>query len=313
MKITKEELTQIIKEEVEKNISEIDLNKMLNNLRGKIKDGDIAKALMKLSRPGRRSDTDDTMSFRNMALQQAKDADEDPKGYRSKAKEKNVDVKRDSNEVPLTAPFPPGIKSARELIKKFPYKSKERDDYRKWYTTYGPGSKRKKAATKKTKSDLDKILDKPSASKKVSGGLPDRKKAKKVKDLDLKPGTGKGLSTKKDAMAALGYDADGTPLKRKKGTKMPDLKVPAYDPSKDPDAGNYEKELAGVKPRGVGSGKGGKLKWSDLNPFKDIKLKSRSGRRRDMRETFNVTIEEIAKIVEEEIEKAIGDKDKQEN
>ena len=215
-------------------------------------------------------------------------------------------------------------------------------------------------------------MDEPSASKKVSGNLPggkipklSPKKAKKVKDLDLKPGTGKGLSTKKDAMAALGYSSDGTPLKRKKG-------------SKDPDAGNYEKELDGLggkkkgmfrdrskpfkarkdprKPTnvslaGVGIGKvagiprlvdkDGKKKIRGNSPQMGDQWKFRDGtvipvhkyvrgkmvsdeegiayyNRRTggkyapdaMKEAFNVTIEEITKIVQEEIEKAIGDKDK---
>ena len=143
MKITREELTQIIKEEVEKNISEVDLSTAIANLRAKFRDSDIAKAMRKAKRAGAHSATDDNLSFQDMVLQQAKDADKDIEGYRAKAKEKNVDVKRDSDKVPLTAPFPPGIKTARELIKKYPYKSKERDDYRKWYKKYGPGSKRK--------------------------------------------------------------------------------------------------------------------------------------------------------------------------
>jgi hypothetical protein len=78
-------------------------------------------------------------------------------------------------------------------------------------------------------ASVDKRKGEPSASKKASGNLPGEekskyfevprsstKKAKKVKDLGLKPGTGKGLSTKKDAMAALGYNTDGIPSTSKK-------------------------------------------------------------------------------------------------
>jgi hypothetical protein len=80
---------------------------------------------------------------------------------------------------------------------------------------------------------------------------------------------------------------------KSKGRKIPDLKVPAYDPSKDPDAGNYEKELDGLggKEKGIDSFRfrdrskpfdalgarkpRGRLKYSDLNPFKDLKLKGK--------------------------------------
>jgi len=123
MKITKEELTNIIKEEVEKALSEQDFFEPEEEME------------IKKTNPG---------------------------GV-------------DKDGVPLKAPFPPGIKSARELIKKYPPNSDERNDYRKWYNKYGPGSKRKKTAAK--------------------------------------------------------------PIS--KGKKLPNVKVPAYDPKKDKFAGSY--------------------------------------------------------------------------
>ena len=53
-------------------------------------------------------------------------------------------------------PFPPGIKTARELINNYDYKSKERKDYRKWYKTYGSG---KKSGSKSRTSDARKQID----------------------------------------------------------------------------------------------------------------------------------------------------------
>ena len=76
----------------------------------------------------------------------------------------------DKDGIPLKAPFPPGIKTTRELIKKFPYNSDERKLFRKWYTTYGPGKGRgrKKGFKNKVAQARDKAIarrDKREADK----------------------------------------------------------------------------------------------------------------------------------------------------
>ena len=65
-----------------------------------------------------------------------------------KALDASDDIETDADGIPLKAPFPPGIKTTKELIKNFSPKSDERKLFRKWYTKYGPGSKRKKTAAK---------------------------------------------------------------------------------------------------------------------------------------------------------------------
>ena len=73
-----------------------------------------------------------------------------PPGEKEEEEEEKREVDKDG--VPLKAPFPPGIKTTRELIKKFPYNSPERKLFRKWYTTYGPGSKSPGSKNKRRKS-----------------------------------------------------------------------------------------------------------------------------------------------------------------
>ena len=76
------------------------------------------------------------------------------------SKQSSGNIERDSNDVPLKAPFPPDAKNARELIKKYSPTSDERKDYRAWYKTYGPGAKSKKVADIKKQTDYLKSLAK---------------------------------------------------------------------------------------------------------------------------------------------------------
>lgn len=284
MKIAREELIDVIKEEIEKMsiseqefISEISLNKMIDSLRGKLKDSDIAKALRK----GLRDYDQQLRQKAGLPLDDTGELD-------------TIALGLDPAD-PTKPPFPPGIKTARELIKKYPYKSKEREDYRNWYKTYGPGSKRKKA-----KSDLGKILDEPSQktakkpaakatekdTKKVTGRLPGGKipklsprKAKKVKDLGLPIATGKGLSTNKDAMAALNQPDRTAPKKPRKTKRIPNVPRPQR---------KSKEELDAI------------VKSFDAKPVDDSAYYTR------YRGKKNLTKEQIENIVKEEIEKALN-------
>ena len=289
MKIAREELVEIIKEEIEKMpigeqefISEINLNKMIDSLRGKIKDSDIAKALRK----GLRDYDQQLRQKAGLPLDDTGELD-------------TIALGLDPAD-PTKPPFPPGIKTARELIKKYPYKSKEREDYRTWYKTYGPGSKRKKAAAKKSKSTIDKILDEPSQktakkpaakptekdTKKVTGRLPGGKipkltpkPTKKVKDLGIPIATGKGLSTEKDAMAALNQPDRTAPKKPKKVKRIPNVPRPRR---------KSKEELDAI------------VKSFDAEPVDDSAYYTR------YRGKKNLTKEQIENIVKEEIEKALS-------
>jgi hypothetical protein len=125
MKITKEELANIIKEEVEKALEE-----KKKDIRQDIED----QFRSKIAGPGR--------GMFGKIFQGLQGDDIAPN------KQPSDDIETDADGIPLKAPFPPGIKTTKELIKNFSPKSDERKLFRKWYTKYGPGSKRKKTAAK---------------------------------------------------------------------------------------------------------------------------------------------------------------------
>jgi len=205
MKVTKEELAEIIKEEVEKALGEqvADFPSFADWWQGdnrkKYPTASRAKRGYSIARSKAVSQTQKNLQKAADALKEKKkDTRQDAKDqFRSKIpnpvggmfgdifqgqegdlapnKEPSNNIETDADGIPLKAPFPPGIKTTKELIKNFKPKSDERKLFRKWYTKYGPGSKRKKTAAK--------------------------------------------------------------PIS--KGKKLPNVKAPAYDPKKDKFAGSY--------------------------------------------------------------------------
>jgi hypothetical protein len=206
MKVTKEELANIIKEEVEKALEEqvADFPSFKEWWQGenrkKYPSPSRARRGYSIARSKAVSQTQKNLKKAADSLEEKKkDTRQDIEDqFRSKIagpgrgmfgkifqglqgddiapnKQPSDDIETDADGIPLKAPFPPGIKTTKELIKNFSPKSDERKLFRKWYTKYGPGSKRKKTAAK--------------------------------------------------------------PIS--KGKKLPNVKAPAYDPKKDKFAGSY--------------------------------------------------------------------------
>ena len=178
MKITKEELSNIVKEEVEKALGEqvADFPSLAEWWQGdnrkKYPSPSRAKRGYSIARSKAVSQTQKNIQKAADALEEKKkDTRQDVEDqFRSKiagpAKAasdmfgkifqglddlplaQGDDIETDAKGIPLKAPFPPGIKTTKELIKNFEPKSDERKLFRKWYTKYGPGSKRKKTASK---------------------------------------------------------------------------------------------------------------------------------------------------------------------
>ncbi len=189
MKITKEKLVEIIREEVESKLDEMDLDEQ-----------------------------DFFEPEEDMVIKKT-----NPGGV-------------DKDGVPLKAPFPPGIKTARELIKKFPYNSDERKDYREWYKKYGPGAKKKskgkkntvgkardRAIARRNKRRADNAKNDPidKMDRDVFGSTPETKATDKdiLKIAREKQRAGKNLTPKETSVVLGDYDRVRQEFNKKLGVK----------------------------------------------------------------------------------------------
>ena len=297
MKITKEELTNIIKEEIETSMQEKKHEK-------------------------------DAQRFRKFSTED----------YEQWADENNmplmaVEVGGEIIFAPITKPKLP------KNWGRLPGRGKH--PLRYWFRMW---NKYSRGIDPQDKKDALDALKTDTSNSKTKGQLPRG-------DFELPPA--KKLPSEKDALKALGQ----FPSKKGKGKKIPDIKAPAYDPSKDPDGlGGKKKGIDNFrfrdrsKPFKLKKEPRGRLKVPKMPKLKgkpilinkrgrrtslrtkDSRWKFRDGKtlplynyipgrgqvddevgkayyRFSLGENHNITMDDILEIVEQEVEKALSEID----